>query len=267
MNRADYESVDAENFSNLKRILDSPANYKYGKPDKEDPAQYAVGKLAHALVLENKDLRHLYVRKPDGMSFASKEGMEWKAAQTLPILTAEEWDLIPAMGEAIANDKHASALIRMCPKREYFLSGKIQSIEFKGIADLIGMDQNSASMHVDMKTCRDASPFGFEKAVRDLHYDLQDEIYTQLIALDAELEYRPKSAWVCVEDSKPYEVACYFPSMDMIECGIMKLQACIDRLKSCRENDQWPKSLSGLHELAPSKYALESARKMVSTSY
>jgi hypothetical protein len=266
MNRAEYDSLECENFSNIKRILDSPAAYKYGKPDPVDATHFAVGNLAHAMVLENKDLRDLYVRKPDGMSFASKEGKAWKAGQTLPILTAEEWDMIPAMAEAVAQDNEASALIRMCPQRESLLTGMIQGVEFKGIADGLGADSEKFDMILDLKTVIDARPHKFKMTINDLHYDLQDEIYVQLLARMRNLGYRPKTAWVCVEKSKPYEVACYYPDSTMIEIGEMKLQACIDRIKKCRAANKWPKSLGGLHEITPPAFAMDNARRLLDFS-
>lgn len=263
MNRAEYEAKSGENFSNLKRILDSAAAYKYGKPDLVDANHFAVGNLAHAMVLENKDLRDLYVRKPDGMSFASKEGKEWKSAQALPILTADEWDMIPAMAEAVAKDREASALIRMCPERESILTGTIQGIEFKGVLDGLGQDSEKFDMILDLKTVIDARPHKFSRTIYDLHYDLQDEIYVQLLAITRNLGYRPKTAWICVEKTKPFEVACYYPDATIIEVGEIKLQACIDRLKKCRETNKWPKSLGGLHEISAMPFALENARKLL----
>jgi hypothetical protein len=263
MTRQEYTSLDAENFSNIKRILKSLAAYKYGEPDKKDETAFAVGTLAHAMILENKDLRDLYVMKPEGMSFATKDGRAWKAEQTLPILTFDEWNLIPAMAEAIANDKDASAIIRICKEREQLITGEIQGTKFKGIMDLFGHDDERKPMHADLKTVVDASPRGFAKAVKDFHYDLQDEIYSQLIALKYSLNYRPPSAWICVEKTKPYEVACYFPSEKLMEIGEMKLNACIARLKRGNETGLWPKSLSGLKELTPAPYAEENARALV----
>ena len=263
MSREAYNSLGAENFSNLKRILDSPAHYKFGKPEKEDETKYAVGSLSHAMVLENKDLRDMYVRKPDGMSFASKEGKKWRAAQTLPILTAEEWDMIPAMAEAIANDHEASALIRMCPDRESILTGTIQGVEFKGILDGLGRDSENFDMILDLKTVQSARPHKFRRTIDDFHYDLQDEIYCALLAITRRLDYRPKTAWITVEKTKPFEVACYYPDSRLIEVGQIKLQACIERLLKCRAADKWPKALGGLHEITPAAFAYENAMKLL----
>lgn len=262
MIREQYNSIRAENFSNIKRILKSGAAYKCAPPDKPDESKYAVGTLAHAMVLEGKDLRHCFALKPEGMSFTTREGKAWRAAQTLPILKEELANSVPKMAEAIANDDEAATIIRMNNEREKLITAKIQGIEFKGLLDAFGKDTGNSLMHSDLKTVIDASAQEFAKTVSEFDYDLQDAIYTQLIAIKFDLDYRPPSVWVAVEKSPPYEVACYYPSADMIQCGEWKLEICIARYKEYTRTGIWPKALGGLNKLEVPEWHYRKVRNL-----
>ena len=69
--------------------------------ESEDELKYAVAKLSHAMILEGKDLRSNFAIKPAGLNLATREGQEWKKAQTLPILKEEDANRVPRMAEAV----------------------------------------------------------------------------------------------------------------------------------------------------------------------
>lgn len=268
MNREEYDLIDAEHYSRIKNILKSPAKYLHelDKPEKPDPIRFAVGRLVHAMVLENKDLRDMFAIKPKGMKFSSTEGAAWRDAQALPILEEGKSDSVPLMAEAILKNKEARYLLERCMHREIVIQAKINGLDFKGALDGVGMDENDCLMFPDIKTTGDARIFKFKKTIDEQHYDLQDEIYTKLLATRYALDYQPKSAWIAVEVTPPHEVCCYFPSQSLVEIGQLKLQAATNLLWKCRKLNQWPKLLGGFHEVEPSTYALENATKLLNFS-
>jgi hypothetical protein len=250
MNRAEYNNIQALNFSSLKYILESPAQYQVmlGAVE-EDETKYAVGTLAHAMVLEGKDLRTCFAIKPKGMNFATTKGKEWRDAQTLPIIKEEDANAIPKMAEAIAQDPDASKILKTC---------QIDGLPFKLMLDAVGHDSIGRVGFVDIKTTTDAGAFAFAQKVKKLHYDMQGEIYSVGLQQHDKTNLRPWSAWIVVEPHQPYEVATYFPDETIIEAGRKKLATAIARYKACVASNKWPKALGGLTMLEAAPFSLDS---------
>lgn len=258
MKRSEYNAIDALNYSSIKHILTSPACFKDRRenPEPEDESKYLVGTLAHAMVLEGKDLRDMYAIKPKSMSFATKEGKAWRDAQVLPILKEDDADKVPRMAEAIANDPDASQAIKSCPMREHVAQGTLHGLHWKAMFDGLGQDATRWGI-TDIKTCIDASPRGFAKRVRDFHYDLQQELYTQLLANDKSLGERPWWLWIAVESKAPFEVAVYWPDETILEAGRRKLDRAVALYRECTASGIWPKALAGARELTAAPFTLE----------
>lgn len=252
MDRYLYSQINRANYSSLKILLEkSPAHYRYAldNPEEEDPERFAVGKLAHSLVLDGKNLLDLYAIKPEGMSFAKKDGKEWRAAQTKPILTAEEAASIPAMAQAIADDETASKLLKLCPEREKVILGDIAKVGCKAMLDAFGADASRKPLIPDIKTCQDASPRGFGKQVMKLNYILQAALYSRITQNSLNLTEPPMFVWIAVENKPPHAVQCYQPTEQMWRYGFKQLERCLTLLMACRENSEWPSYGGGLIDL------------------
>lgn len=255
--REAYEAIHAVNYSTLKHILRSPAHYQDSlkEKDEEDELRFAVGTLAHAMILEGKDLRDFYAIKPSGMSFATKEGKAWRDAQTLPILKEDDANSIPGMAEAIANDEEASAILRACQEREVSVRADIQGVACKGRLDGFGRDIEGKSIIADIKTTRDARRHAFSKRIAELHYDFQCEWYSRLKQAQDKLEQKPGAVWIVVENKSPFAVACYYPEADVWASGKKKVERALTLLMKCREENSWPGYASGIKPISMPKWA------------
>ena len=77
----DYRREEGVNQSSLKKILESPAHYQAALKQKfiTTPAM-EIGTALHCRVLDGATaFDRQYVKKPDGLSLATKEGKAWKA--------------------------------------------------------------------------------------------------------------------------------------------------------------------------------------------
>lgn len=260
MNRTEYDQIDAVNFSTLKHILTTPFHYQDALAQKqeqteEDKLRYAVGTLAHAMVLEGKNLMSMFAIKPKGMTFASNEGKAWKARQTLPILTQDEADSIPRMADAVANDPEARKILELCPLREHAVVTEIQGIRCKALLDAYGSDTAKKPLIPDFKTTRDASPYGFKKAIADRDYDFQCEWYSRLQMAKLELKEPPQFVWITVENVRPFIVQCYYPEPDVWKSGRKKADRALELLMKCRETGEWPAYGGGLQGISMPTWA------------
>ena len=77
----DYRREAGANQSSLKKILDSPAHYQAALRFKMVPTPaMEMGTALHCRVLDGATaFDRQYVKKPDGLSLATKEGKAWKA--------------------------------------------------------------------------------------------------------------------------------------------------------------------------------------------
>ena len=86
---------------------------------------------------------------------------------------------------------------------------------------------------VDLKTCQDASPAGFAKAVAAFHYQLQAAHY-----LCGTLAKR--FIFVAVEKSAPYAVGVYELDQEALVHGSIARHNALLRLQDCRAINSWP---------------------------
>jgi hypothetical protein len=222
----------------------------------EDELKYAVGKLAHAMILEDKDLRDLYAIKPAGLSLATKEGKQWKKEQSLPILKEEDANRVPMMAVAIACHRLASKALEMCPQREVVARGTHRDVHIKGLLDAVGADAKQRPTICEIKTTMDARSFAFAKRVLELDYDMQAAWYMSM------LEPAPAFVWIAVESSAPYAVNVFTQTHEMLQSGVQKMEAAITRYKICQDKNSWSTYMFGdysteIQQLNPPRWRIE----------
>lgn len=123
----DYLADPALGSSDIKALLQSPANYwanSHMNPNRlprEKSDALDFGTLLHEVVLENPD--KLIAVKPQGMSFARKDGKEWRATQQeqgLPIITHEQSLELRSIKAALAASGVAERIAGGVPEVSYF---------------------------------------------------------------------------------------------------------------------------------------------------
>jgi hypothetical protein len=251
----EYRAHPALNFSLAKHLLDSPAHFKAAQDeDQETTEAMHVGTLAHAMVLEGKDLRDLYAIKPAGMSFASKEGKAWRDAQTLPILKEDDANSIPRMADAITKNPDAARILKACQHRETPLFATLQGVDCKCLLDLHGEHGDEIAV-LDFKSAQSAMPRQFAAAIVDRHYDLQMEWYCQILAMVKGVETRPWWGWIACENKAPFFNVVYQPSDEMIASGQAKLDRVLTLYKECTASGKWPFAITGIQTIELPRWA------------
>jgi hypothetical protein len=258
MTREQYRAHPALNFSLAKHLLKSPAHFKAAEEaqedeDREETEAQRIGTIAHALVLEGKDLGEMYAIKPEGMSFVTKEGKAWKAAQDKPIIEEKAIKGIRSIAEAIAKNPAAAAILRGCPERERPIFATMHGVACKALLDAAGTDGTLWAIS-DFKTTTDASPRKFSRSVFDMDYDMQCVWYSDLLARAEGLEEPPWYAWIAAEKKAPWLNVVYHPSEDMIESGRRKVVRALQIYKECTASGEWPLPFPGVNTLELPSY-------------
>lgn len=117
---ATYRGWPGFGSTDLRRMrIGPPAMVPWGRanPERETDAT-KLGTAAHCAILEPGAFAARFAHKPDGLSFSTKEGKEWKAAvpDGVSILTHAEWQKVDAIVNAfhskdIAHEAYEAAAV------------------------------------------------------------------------------------------------------------------------------------------------------------
>jgi len=235
MNATEYRQHPALNFSLAKHLLDSPAHFKAAQDEDHEPSEaMMLGTLTHAFVLEDKDLRDEYALKPDGMSFATKEGKAWRDAQTKPILADEKAQRVPLCADSLAKSRTVRKMLELCPMLETPIICEFRGVEIKAL-----LDMHSEELIADFKTAQDCTKRAFARKISDYHYDMQAAWYQAAHAAKYGLDEPAPFYWLVVEMKQPFARAIYRASDALIESGLAKMERAIEIYKECLASGKW----------------------------
>jgi hypothetical protein len=91
---------------------------------------------------------------------------------------------------------------------------------------------------VDLKKCKDASPQAFYWDVKRYKYHWQAALYMEGVSKITGIEH-DRFAFMCTEDTPPYETAFYELPDDMIASAWEEMQPLIERYSECLEQKHW----------------------------
>ena len=175
----DYRREEGVNQSSLKKILESPAHYQAALKYKMIPTPaMEMGTALHALVLDGqKAFDASYVKKPDGLSLATKEGKEWKAALGRKKALSEggkddPWGSVQGMAESLRRLEWFSGTDAEYIKyNEVSIYWDWEGVRCKARLDRVLVDEGIV---LDLKTTDSVEPELFTKKVVGLGYDFQE---------------------------------------------------------------------------------------------
>jgi hypothetical protein len=257
MTAEQYRSAPGVNFSSLRHILRSPYFYQRALASEcEETIDMRLGTMVHGYWLEGKSPQ--YVVKPEGMSFASKEGKAWKAAQTLPILTQEEAARESRMCTALSGDPVAVRSLAKCPQRERCIFFQYRGVDCKARLDACGSIDGRWTI-LDLKKTMDARPAAWGKTAIDRDYCFQAAFYRAALAFAEGLDYAPDFYWQVIEDSDAPTVVHYplIPVRSGVQdetgarIGQSRMDAAFNLLIECQQSGKWPGYGSYLEPIWP----------------
>lgn len=249
----DYVAIPRMNWSTLKLMQTSPRLLKYRSENpQKDTDAYRLGRAIHCAVLEPDRFVTDYVVKPDGMSFATKEGKAWKAEH------------IVAAGKEIADAKvhtcvqsireHAAAaeLLGGLRAEQVILWTDAESgVKCKGRGDAMRGD-----VLVDIKTTgKGVSNFRTQASSLLYHgqlaWYLDGAIAARALSPDADAYVIA----VSTSESDAYDVRVDRLPEEAIEAGRRLYRRLLDQWVECDAANIWPGQFPGIGELLPTHWA------------
>lgn len=255
MSDAAYHSRPELSSTGARRILDSPARFRYWADHPQPPkAAFDLGLAAHTKILGVGANIVLYPDEhltPSGNVSTKAATVQWeqeqRAAGLVPIGAADA-RRVDAMAEAVLADVEARAVLEGIAGREVTIVTEVDGVPMRARFDLY-----DGARAADLKTARDASPAAFNSAVGRLGYHIQDAFYED--AHYAETGSRLQSFdFLVVEVTPPHVVGVYSLDFMWEEVGKKKAQEARALYSRCVETDTWPSY--GRRELTPPTWAI-----------
>lgn len=239
MSHADYLALDALGSSDVKRLMRSPAHYRAGGSPM-DPQTAAIGTATHMAILEPERFALEVVAAPalDRRTAAGKAAAAAFAAEHAGklVIGADDFDLVRRMADAVrAHPAAAELLTDGVAECSMTWSDEASGAPCKSRPDWLRAD----GLIVDVKTARDASPGGFQRALGQYGYAVQAAWY--LAGARRVLREEPGGfVFVAVEKEPPYAVGVYAIEQQSVQAADDRIASALQRWKACTESGVWP---------------------------
>jgi len=204
----------------------------------EDRPAFLLGRAAHALILEGREVyeREFAVGGPvnpkTGEPFGSRTKVfqEWADAQGKPVLTDDQVALIENLHTAVNAHEYAAALLT-----DGVAEGVIRT-DYCGVACQARFDWvNHQRGIVDLKTCDSLDYLQLD--ARSYGYAHQMAFYRSLLTCVSET-VAPVHL-IAVEKREPFRCGVWRMGEDVLGIAQKENEEGIARLKECRANDRW----------------------------
>ena len=237
---AAYHAHPSLSSTGARRILDSPARFRWEQQHPVVKDAFDVGKAVHAEVL-GVGARLVVVDADSWRTKAAKEARdEARAAGQVPILSGDVED-IRAMAAAVLAHPVARSLFERPGAAEVSLfgidepTGTALRARFDFLPDPV---PGVRTIAVDLKTTRSADPRKFGRSVAEFGYHQQEAWYRDLLG-----QVRGDDAafvFVAVENTAPWLVSVCELTADAVAVGRSRNRVAVDLYASCAAADDWP---------------------------
>lgn len=240
-----YHSIAAMSAGGLKRMKRSPAHF-YGlqldpnRPQGGEPTPAMKnGTLVHAALFEPEQVASRYVVKPPDLDLRTKDGRAWRDAQTLEIIDQQQLDAALAQATAVRALPDVAALLSdgFGEASAFWIDAETGEL-CKCRPDWTSPAGDGVIL-VDGKTCQDAGPEGFGRAIWNLDYHLQAAWYSD--GFEAATGMRVHGfVFAAVESAWPHAAAPYMLGEDVLAAARRENRRLLNRYADCKRTGVWP---------------------------
>ena len=236
ISNADYHADPAVSASQLKTVMQSPYHFWSRYVDENRVAMVPtqamrLGSLTHCAVLEPDELTKRYQLAPDRRTNAGKAAVAEMAAAGIEAVSEADLAQALQMADAVRSNSIASLLLATgAAETSHWWDDVATGMRCKCRPDWLSADGETI---VDLKTCQDASPAGFAKAVAQWSYQVQAAHY-----LCGTLAKR--FIFCAVEKTAPYAVGVYELDAEAMVHGSVLRHTSLQKIQDCRAINSWP---------------------------
>lgn len=242
----DYQAGTDEpslSVSGAKRILDSPARFRYEQENRPTSDAFDFGHAAHAKVLgvglEIVTVPADLCAKNGAWSTAEAKAYiaEAKAAGKV-VLKASDLATVDAMALALEDNRDVMALLADgTPEQSIYWRDPETNVLLRGRSDWTTVLHDTPVV-VDYKTCQSANPDRFRWEAGKFGYPMQDSWYREGYDL---LTGTPHGfVFIAQEKTAPYLSSVVEIDDDAREIGAQRNRVARNLFVDCMTRDEWP---------------------------
>lgn len=236
MTQAEYDAIDAVNFSTVKHADKSPLHYRHAETTPgEDSTGKLLGRLTHCAVFEPDELLRRYVVWDGG----DRRGKAYSAfCEQHPdqgIIKPAEYDAALAQRDAVRNHPVAGPILAR-GRAEIVLEWTDEStgLRLKARVDWVS---DSAPCEIDMKGTRSCEERQFGAEVARNLWHVQQAMYRRGL-LAKGIDVPPKI--LAVEYAPPFDCAVFALDEDVRWAADQKLSELLSKVAAGKFSGLWP---------------------------
>jgi PDDEXK-like domain of unknown function (DUF3799) len=255
MPAAEYHRAEAMSAHGAAKILKSPAHFRVMRDELIDPKTTVakdLGTAIHDGVLEPEAFDARVVAAPAEPKRPTSAQLKAKKPAPETIAAIEFWrdfefmhgDKIILSPDDMARARRCIDAVRSHPAARRLLEGAIveRSLFWRdklfGVPCKARIDISNLGGVCDLKSCRDASPEGFSRAIGDYNYHVQG--WTNYSGSEHVLNASPAFfAFICVETEEPFAVATYYLGRDSLMAGARLWDEALSRYRDALAAGAW----------------------------
>ena len=236
----EYHAHPALSSTDIKTVANKSLAHWKGQIRKESVA-FDLGSAVHAMLLEPE--LNLVIKGPE-----TRRGKAWSEAYAIAkdegriLLTEADYDLAVSMSEACLKNPAANHFLThsdlLCEK-SFFATDPEKDLELKTRPDGLLKEHGIV---IDIKTCQDASPEGFARAVRTFGYDIQAAFYLHVLRL-CKIPAK-QMIFICIEKDAPHVTACHELSEMYIRHAHNRMEGTLYNIRQAMDTEEfvtlWP---------------------------
>ena len=263
MGETEYHSHPALSSTGARKILDSPARFRWDMDHPQPPKdEFDLGTAVHAKVL---GVGADTVAIPDDLlsangSLSTKAAKEWVAEQRAAGLTplkASVMQTVTDMTEAVLGHPTARLLFEQDGTSEasVFSTDPETGVDVRARFDFLPDLSAGNPIAVDLKTTgKSASADGFAKSVANFGYEVQEGHYDDALfwAVGAQIPF----VFVVVETAAPHLVGVHQLDVVWREMGKAKARRARELFAACTAANDWPGYPAAVDLISPPQWAI-----------
>ena len=241
LDEATYHQRPELSSTGARRILDSPAKFRYWADRPEPPKRtFELGTATHTKILGTGQSWIEYPPEhltPSGNVSTKAATVEWeneqRAAGLIPI-SASDARRVDAMAEAVLANDDARPILERITGREVSIIADVDGVPSRARYDLYNGTEAG-----DLKTARDASPKGFNQSVGRYGYHVQEQWYRDVHRAETGRDLA-SFPFIVVEVTAPYLVGVYELDFMWEDIAKTRTKHARELYARCVETNTWP---------------------------
>lgn len=258
----DYHAAPYISASKLRTFSTRGPRFYHAKyvsrstPDEPDSEALVFGQVLEDLVQGRGLDREQYAVKPDGLSFATKEGKAWRAAQQAAgksIVGSDDMQRMDSMRESLGDNETALEMIRVCKAQatlrcDYAGTPGLQARP-DWLSDVGCLTSGYAPFSLDLKSTRSLAKLANGRGVLEFGYHCQAAIVRRL--LEANGMRGVRFYLLACEKALPFRCQVIEMPQEWLDAGWRWCERQLSKLARHYETNNWPRVEQELIQLPP----------------